>query len=378
VALTRRHFALKTAALAAAASLPGLSRRALAREEGQGEQREKGLDLLVLGGTGLIGPALVAAAAARGHRLTMFNRGRTRPDLFPEIEKLRGDRDPAVGEGLKALEGKKFDVVFDDCGYYPRHVKASAELLAPNIGHYVFISSISAYSDNSKEGQDETATLATMEDETLETMGDQFQYYGPLKVLCERAAEAACKDRTTIIRPGYIVGPEDWSDRFTYWPLRMKRGGEMLVPGDGTEPVQIIDVRDLADFMITVAETKAFGVFNACGPKDRLTMSAMLDACRKVTGGAAQLTYASVEFLAAQGALEHFPIFAPFAGESKGFHTWSNRRAIEAGMRFRSLEDTIEATLAWFATLKPERQAKLRAGPPPEKEAELLAALAAK
>ncbi|HWR52002.1 MAG TPA: NAD-dependent epimerase/dehydratase family protein, partial [Bryobacteraceae bacterium] len=219
--------------------------------------------ILILGGTGFLGPATVEAAQKRGHELTLFNRGKTRPGLFPNIEKLQGDRDPNKGDGIKALAGRKWDVVIDNSAYYPRHVAASARLLAPNVKQYILISTLSVYKNNSIEGQDENAELATQPDPTLESMGKNYEFYGSLKALCEKAAEEAMPGRATIVRPGYIVGPDDPSGRFTYWPVRFDRGGEVLVPGSPSDPLQIIDVRDLGNWLITLAGNGTFGTFNA-------------------------------------------------------------------------------------------------------------------
>ena len=245
--------------------------------------------ILILGGTGYLGPATVEAATARGHRLTLFNRGRTRPGLFPDIEVLLGDRDPKLGEGLKALEGRKWDAVIDNSGNFPRMVGASAKLLAPNVKQYIHISSISAYADNSKENADETAALATTSDPTIEKITEET--YGPLKALCEKAAQEAFAGRAAIVRPGYIVGPDDPSGRFTYWPVRIDRGGEVLAPGAPSDPLQIIDVRDLGAWLIHMVEQGTTGVFNATGPKSRLAWGDVLEACRRATKSESKLTW---------------------------------------------------------------------------------------
>ena len=222
--------------------------------ETQDEADVPKLKILILGGTGFIGPWEVEAAKARGHEVTLFNRGKSRPDMFTELEKLKGDRDPDKDDGLSALVGRTFDVVIDNSGYYPRHVKASAELLGPNVKQYIYVSSISAYGQTDVEGQDETAPLATMDDPTVEEMGEGWVNYGPLKALCEGAAEAAMPGRVTVVRPGYIVGPGDHTHRFTYWPLRIREGGEVAVPGGPDDPIQVIDVRDLTEWIIHMAE----------------------------------------------------------------------------------------------------------------------------
>jgi 2'-hydroxyisoflavone reductase len=238
------------------------------------------------------------------------------------------------------------------------------------------VSSISAYAENDVENADETSKLATMPDPTVETFGNNYEFYGALKVLCEQAAEKACPGRTTIIRPGYIVGPGDPTDRFTWWPLRVARGGEMLVPGNPDDPMQIIDVRDLSAFMVRVAERKALGAFNACGPEKRLTTADVLAASTQVTKASTTFTYVPTSFLAKQGVNleEMWPIWAPYEGKTKGFHTCSNKRAVAAGLTFTAVDKTIADLLEWFRSLPPERQATLKADVPADKEAELLAA----
>ncbi|MCE9596184.1 MAG: epimerase [Planctomycetes bacterium] len=331
------------------------------------------LKILILGGTQLIGPPLVEYAKSRGHTVTLFNRGKTNAELFPELEKLRGDRDPKKGDGLKALEGRKWDVVFDDCGYFPRMVGASAEVLKKGgCNHYVFISSISCYAKNDVVGADETAELATMTDPTLETMGKEFEYYGPLKALCEETAAKTFGEATTIVRPGYICGPGDWSHRFTYWPARVEKGGEMVAPGAPSDPIQVIDVRDLAEWLVLVAEKRVFGTFNACGPERKLTMGEVLEACKANTKNDVKLTWIDADFLAKHGA--GFPIWSPATGETAGFHTWSNARAVKAGMKFRPIGTTAKDTLAWFKTEPEEEHKKLWAQMPEADEKKLLEA----
>ncbi len=371
--LQRREFLQYSAlfgALATTSSLACVS---------SGEVRPpKQLSILILGGTGFLGPAIVAAAEPRGHKITLFNRGKTNPSLFPQLEKLQGDRDPNKGEGIKALGGRKWDVVFDDCGYYPRMVKASADLLAPNIGHYVYISSISCYARNDIEGADETAECGTMPDPTLEKMGANYEYYGPLKALCEQAVQATMPERACIVRPGYIVGPGDPTDRFTYWPVRADKGGEFLVPGAPSDPLQVIDVRDLAEWLVLCAERRTMGVFNACGPEKKLEWGKVIDASVKCASTKAVPRWASLDVLAKYPDAQ-FHIWAPYAGESKGFHTASNARAVAAGMKFRAIDTIVADTLAWFKTLPDERRAQLSKRSEPmlsaAREAEIIAAL---
>ncbi|PTL79825.1 SDR family oxidoreductase [Vitiosangium sp. GDMCC 1.1324] len=331
--------------------------------------------ILILGGTGFLGPQLVDAARARGHTVTLFNRGKTRPQLFPDVEKLHGDRDPRNGEGLKALEGRSWDAVIDTSGYVPRIVRASAELLAPHVGHYVFISTISVYKELPRPGMDEDSPLATVSDPSNE---DVRENYGALKALCEKAAEAAFPGRTTNIRPGLIVGPDDPTQRFTYWPVRVARGGEVLAPGSGEDPAQFIDVRDLAEWTLLAIENRDLGTFNATGPAKPLTMKELLEACRQASSGDAAFTWADAAFLETQSvrAWMDMPVWVTPEGEMAGMSAVSNARAVARGLKFRPTVDTARDTLAWFNGLPPERQAELqkRAGLSPEREREVLAA----
>ena len=347
--LTRRDF---LGSLAALAAMPPKKR------------------ILILGGTGFLGPATVEAVRARGHQLTLFNRGKTRPGLFPDIEKLQGDRDPDKGEGLNALRGRQWDAVIDNSGYFPRQVGASARLLASNVKHYIFISSIAVYADNGIENQDETAKVATISDPAVETITEQT--FGALKALCEKAVKDALPARATVVRPGYIVGPDDPSGRFAYWPVRIDRGGEVLAPGAPGDPVQFIDVRDLGAWLVTLVENRVLDVFNATGPASRLAWGDLLEACRKASSNKSALTWVPGEWVAKQGE-EVFPIWAPYRGETRGFHTWKNARAVKAGLRFRPYQETVRDTLAWYKTQGEGGRTKL-AGPAPRKEAELLAA----
>lgn len=333
----------------------------------------KQLRILILGGTGYLGPATIEAAQARGHKVTMFNRGKTRPDLFPSVERLHGDRDPKKGEGLKALETGEWDVVIDNSGYYPRMVGATAELLAKRCKHYIYISSISAYKEPNPVKGDETAPLATMPDPTQENMGKNYEFYGALKALCEQAAEKAMPGRVTIVRPGYIVGPDDPTGRFTYWPVRFDKGGEVAVPGNASDPIQIIDGRDLGAWLVRLAEDHTMGAFNACGPEKPLTWGRVIEACQKASATKSTPVWLPLEFLGKQEGLD-FPIWAPYEGDTKGFHTWSNAKAVKAGLRFRPVEETVKDTLTWYkAQEKVEKGRTKLAGPSAEVEAKALA-----
>ncbi|MBL8972018.1 MAG: NAD-dependent epimerase/dehydratase family protein [Myxococcales bacterium] len=379
--LTRRTFLTSTLAAAAGAqaALAALEQPPAAapknEEKTKPDQKpivpkaEKPLKVLVLGGTVFLGPHTVERLLARGHTVTLFNRGKTRPELVPDVEKLRGDRDG----GLAVLAGRRWDAVIDTSGYVPRIVRASAELLAPNVRQYVFVSSISVYTETTSPGVDESHKVATMPDPTSEVV---MEFYGALKALCEQAAEAALPGRTTVIRPGLIVGPGDPTDRFSYWPVRVAQGGEVLAPGEPSDPVQVIDVRDLADFILTTLERGHVGVHNVNGPAEPLGIGALLDACKRVSGSDARFTWADNAFLEAQqiAAWSDMPVWVPPIGDGVGLTTTVSARAIARGLTYRPLDDTIKATLDWWATLPPERQSKLRAGITREREAAVLAA----
>ncbi|MEM7277297.1 MAG: SDR family oxidoreductase [Pseudomonadota bacterium] len=312
------------------------------------------LNILILGGTGFIGPHMVRQALARGHTVTLFNRGKTNADLFPDVQTLIGDRD----NGLDALRGKRWDAVIDNSGYVPRHVRDSAELLADSCDQYLFISSISAYADFEGAAIDEDYALGTMPDESVEQVTGET--YGPMKALCEKAVQTVFGERSNIVRPGYIVGPGDKTDRWTYWPLRVERGGRMLVPGAPTDNVQFIDARDLAHFVVNALENKTPGVFNAVGPEQALDMQAMLTEMKRVSDADSTFEWVSPEKLEELEAT--FPIWSSADGEYGGAHTVSNQRAIAKGMTYRALATTIADTLAWWNEQSLERKAAMRSG----------------
>lgn len=336
------------------------------------------MKILIIGGTVFLGRHLVEAAQARGHEVTLFNRGLHNPELFPEVEKLRGDR-PL---DLDALRGRRWDAVIDTCGYTPGAVRASAQLLADAIAHYTFISSISVYANFLLDGYDETQLVGTITDSLAEEaehfeIGDRAtavsygELYGPLKARCERAVEETLPGRTLVIRPGLIVGPNDSTDRFTYWPARVARGGEVLAPGQPQRTVRVIDARDLADWNIRMAEANQTGTFNA-GGADGLTMSQLLDDCKAVGRSDATFTWVSEEFLQAHGvgAWIELPLWVP--EEYNGIFAASNDKAVANGLTFRPLADTIGDTLDWLVTRPAD--VEWRAGLKPEREEELLRA----
>lgn len=343
----------------------------------------KPLSILILGGTGFTGPHQVRYALARGHQLTLFNRGR-RPKEWPaEVEELTGDRN--TGD-LAALADRSWDVVIDNPTTLPFWVRDAGRVLQGKVGQYVFISTLSAYASNAEVGMDETVPTAVYEGEdvmteTLDTLREsQFALYGPLKAASEREAEKWFPGITTIIRPGLIVGPGDETDRYTYWPVRLDRGGEVVAPGDGSDPVQVIDARDLAEWTIRMVEDRTFGTFNAVGPAYRLTMADLLCGIRAATTAGAELTWVPTSFLEERGAQpwSDLPVWVPSSPETAGFGTRSNARAIAAGLTFRPLAQTALDTLAWWKTLPAERRATLRAGLTPEREQAILAAWKAK
>lgn len=330
----------------------------------------KPLNILILGGTGFIGPNQVRYAVARGHKVTVFNRGKTNPGLFPDVEHLEGDRNGK----LDALKGRKWDAVIDNPSTLPRWVRDAAAILKGNADHYLFISTISVYADNSKLDNDESDPTLVLEDPTVEKVTGET--YGGLKALAEKEAEKAFPGKTTIVRPGLIVGPGDNSDRFSYWPVRINRGGEVLAPGNPTDPVQFIDARDLGEWTIRLLEQKAYGTFNATGPSSPLTMAEMLYGIRAVTTADVKFTWVPADFLEAQKVRPwaDMPVWIPPAADMAGFGRRNIKRALNAGLTFRPLADTAKATLDWYATRPAEAKAKMRAGLTPEREAEVLAA----
>lgn len=377
---TRREFIASSAAgLATALLIPG----AFAAAAGKAS---KSLRILILGGTGFLGPHCTESAIARGHSVTHFNSGRTeglrknagRPSAVPSgVETLYGNRDPNKTaddrrtegkanapkdpnspKGLSQLVGKKWDAVIDTSGYFPRMVKASAELLAPVVKQYVFISTISVYKDTSTPF-DETAPLQTLQDPTTEDMGQDYANYSGGKALCEKAAEAAMPGRVTNIRPGFMVGPRDTSGRFIYWPVRESMGGRMVVPGSPADPIQFIDVRDVADWIIHCIEKNVVGVYNTTGPAKELSMKSFVEGIRKGVGSNVSFTWVDNAFLESKGIHDQFPLYAAPTGETAGFHRASIARALAKGLKFRPVSDTAKATLDWYKSLPPELQPRV-------------------
>lgn len=364
---TRRSFLSGLAAAGCLAPLAANATRSAATPKATDPQR-----ILVLGGTAFLGPPFVRAAVARGHKVTLFNRGKTNPGLFADLEQLRGDRE--TGD-LASLQGREFDAVIDTSGYVPAHVEATAKLFADKCRHYQFISTISVYGSFGErpDAIDEDTKVSEVGDEDVakvDTIRQAMPFYGPLKARCEAAALAALPGRVSVIRPGLIVGPGDTSDRFTWWPWRIDQGGEVLAPGDPDGHVQFIDVRDLAEWMLHCVEQRVTGTYNANGFAGRVSMQELLGACKCATSSSVTLTWVSEEFLAANKVRPYMelPLWIPRDGRSMV----GNARAIAQGLRFRPIADTIRDTLHWARTGRGDKPFA-RTGLKPERERELLA-----
>lgn len=331
----------------------------------------KKLNILVLGGTGFLGPHTVNAALAQGHTVTLFNRGKTNPELFSDLEKIVGDRNT---DDIKKLANRKWDAVIDTSAYYPRSINMAMEVLKNNIKQYLFVSTISVYANWSKVGMDESAPVGTIDDPTTEKITGES--YGPLKALCEQAAEKHMPGRVSVIRSGLIVGPRDKTDRFTYWPVRIKQGGKILAPGDGSDFIQYIDVRDLGEWMVYCLEKKVVGTYNAQSNGSDITIKQLLDTCVKVLNPKARLIWVPTDFLEKYevAAWQDMPTWIPPKGEYLGSGTMSSKKAYSNGLKQRPMNQVIKDCYDWFVSLPQERQAKLRAGISFEKEQKVLKA----
>src|SRR5882762_9948141 len=365
--MKRRRFIKTTAGTAFALSAGSITLLA--------EKSVKPLRILILGGTGFIGPYEVRYAVSRGHKVTTFNRGKTHPGELPkEVEQLIGDRN---GQ-LDALRNRQWDVVIDDPTTLPAWVRDAAQILKGNVERYVFISTISVYADTG-QGVDETAPLAKYDGpdpykETIEAVkASGYKTYGPLKALSEKEAEKWFPGKTLIIRPGLIVGPRDESDRFTYWPVRIDRGGEVLAPGKPEDSVQYIDGRDLAEWTIRMTENGETGIYNATGPARPIGIGGMLDGIKTALRSNAKFIWVVEKFLTNQKvqAWSDMPVWA---GTEDGITRTNISRALSKGLTFRSLDETARDTLAWFKSRPKDRQAHMKAGITPERETEVLAA----
>jgi 2'-hydroxyisoflavone reductase len=385
---TRRDFLIRSATAAGALGLGVVPRIALSEDRNASISRaSKPLNILIIGGTGFTGPEQVNYALSRGHHVTLFNRNKTRPDMFKgKVDQLIGD----LSTDTSALEGKKFDVVIDNPTTAPAWVRNVARYMKGNTGQYIFISTISVYPDNATPNADESVATTPLPDGvdpyTLERQ-NWGRYYGALKSRSEKDVQENYPGIFTIIRPGLIVGPLDPSDRFTYWPVRVERGGEVLAPGSPNDVTQFIDARDLAEWTVRMAEMgpkEAGGIYNGTGPRQPLPMGQFLATCKDVTHSDARFTWVPWSFLAEQKirAWRDMPIVVPPEGETAGFSRRNIDRALAKGLTFRPVAVTIKDTLDWNKTRPQEARDKLAAGAvagiPAQREAEVLSAWHAK
>jgi 2'-hydroxyisoflavone reductase len=363
----RRDFLAALAAAAAGCAVPRSRSSSSTGARAAPAVRPK--RILVLGGTGFVGPAIVAAARAQGHTLTLFNRGKSNPGLFPDIETLIGDR---VTGDLDSLRGREWDAVIDTWVMMPKSVRATAGLLRDHVGHYLFLSTISVYKLG-KEPLDESSPVLspkTVNATKLEGVED----YGGNKFLAERAAEELLPGRATSVRAGVITGPGDPSDRFIYWPLRFVRGGEVLAPGAPDDRLQLIDVRDLAKWIIHCIDERIVGTYNAVGPDDP-SLGHIIDAVKSATRSDARVTWVETAFLEKEkaGGWSDFPLAVDSHGDQAGFGHVNAQKAIALGLTFRSPVETARDALAWYQAQPEERRKQERPGIAPEREATLLA-----
>ena len=322
--------------------------------------------MLILGGTGFIGPHMTELALAKGWKVTHFNRGKRDADGVPGVETLHGDR---KGQ-LDSLKDRKWDVVVDNTGYIPKYQKMSVDILAPNTGYCLYISSISAYASFAKPN-DIGSPTGVLENKDQEEITNET--YGPMKALCEQYVREGYGARSSIVRPGYIVGPLDPTDRFTYWPVRFAKGGDMAVPGTAADPIQIVDVRDLVAFMMGLVERRVDGYFNAVTPPNAITMGSLMETSRKVTGADTKLTWIDEAFIVEKAADVNLAPWSPMHGEEAGGSLTGMQASAEQGLMARALEETVRDTLAWHETRPADRKATLKSGFSPEQEAQILA-----
>ena len=331
------------------------------------------MKILILGGTRFLGRFIAERAMQNGHEVTLFNRGQSGPELFPEAEKLIGDR---KGD-LEALRGRSWDAVIDPSGYLPWSVAESAELLAEAAEHYTFISSASVYDHLEQPDIDENHSVGKLSTERIEELKKLepqqaiAENYGELKYHCEQEVERVFQGRSLIIRPGLIVGPYDFTDRFSYWINRIAIGGEVLAPGRRDKRIQFIDVRDLAEWIIRMVESKANGIYNATGPETGLTMEEFLHKCKETIGNKVDLVWVEEKFLLGHevDGWTDMPLWIPDSMNMPGFLTVNIQKAMDAGLNFRPLAETIRDTLDWEAS---RTVTERKAGLDPDKEKAVL------
>jgi 2'-hydroxyisoflavone reductase len=357
---TRREFMVTAGGIAVGAAFVPSALAAVGRR-----REDAKLKILILGGTGFLGPSIVKRAQEAGHELTLFNRGKTGPDMFPELEHIEGDRYTDLSGLEKAVaEGRKWDAVIDTFTYVPKTVTDAMDVLLPAMGQFVVISTTSVYASSDEAGMDEGGALATVTDEVaagIETHQQVGMHYGAMKARVEKAAEERFPGRVTVIRPGLIVGPRDTSGRYTYWPARASEGGTMIGPGTGADFVQVVDVRDLGDFTVTCIERKHLGVYNAVSPDGKFTIKDVVDSCVRVAGAGTSVEWVDAEFLAAQGvqAWQHMPAWVPNdAPGYRGFGRMSTAKSIAAGLKTRDLDETNRDTLAYYTERAKELEAE--------------------
>lgn len=384
---TRREFMATAGGIALGAALAPSALAHLHRKDG------KKMKILILGGTGFLGPHIINRAVANGHEMTLFNRGRSGPDLFPDLEHIEGDRYTDLSGLEKAVaDGRRWDAVIDTFTYVPKTVTDAMDILLPAMDQFIVISTVSVYASNAEPDMDETAPVATVTDETaagITTHREVGMHYGAMKARVEQAAMDRFPGKVNVIRPGLIVGPRDTTGRYTYWPVRGSEGGTMLAPGSGDDFVQIVDVRDLGDFTVHCAEQKHMGIYNAVSPARARTMKDIVDAAIRTGDAGTTAEWVDTEFLVAQGVQpwQHMPAWVPpTAPGYAGIGQLSTKKSIAAGLTTRSLDDTNRATLEYYRTrqaeLRAERgdefadqwAAQIRGGIPREREAEVLEA----
>jgi len=363
---TRRNFLQASAAVA---GILGLSSPSAALAAPRPGTASRSLNLLVLGGTGFIGPYVVNYALARGHKVSVFTRGKSKDTLPANVERLVGDRDSKIGEGLNALKGRQWDAVIDNTGYVPRHVRDSTDLLKGNVGRYFFTSTGSVY-DMSQERLNEDSPKTPVLDPNEENW--YSEHYGGLKVLCEEAVLERYGEDSTIVRPHMVAGPGDKTDRYTYWVARIDHGGEVIAPGNPNSPSQYIDVRDLAEFSVNLVEDDQPGIFNGAGPTySELPLAGLLYAIRAVTSADVRFTWIDEEFLLKQQA--QFQMWLPSTmTQYRGGNRVSIERSVAHGLKLRPLASTAHDTLQWWRAQPQERRDKLPLNL--ERDAEILKA----
>ncbi len=366
--LSRRNFFKKGAAAIIALSLASSSSKKFRKPKIA--KSSTSLNILILGGTAFTGPHQIKYALDRGHNVSIFNRGKTNPtfnkEYFKEVEHLVGDRN----DNLNSLKGRTWDAVIDNSATYPRWVKQTTDILKDNVGTYLFTSSLSVHADFSVKGITEKHPIATIDDHTIEDMSS----YGPLKALSEKVTQKAFKNRAIIVRPHLIVGPGDRTDRWTYWPVRINRGGEVLAPGNPIQPAQYIDARDLSEFDIHLIENNLYGTYTAVGPLGKLTMSEMLYGIKAVVSNEVSFAWVDQNFILENKIKPWTEITAwmPSGGEFDGFCSFDNSNAVKAGIKYRPLAVTAKDTLKWWKTLPQERRENPKAGLSISKEKEVL------